>query len=249
MSVPSVVGVGVDVVDVDRMRTALNRTPGLRQRLFSATERDYCEQRKDPIERYAVRFAAKEAVMKAMGLGLWQFPLREIEVLRADSGEPSVRLHDKASGAARERGIDDWRLTLTHSERSAQAIAVALGRSGTSLRVDLFAGDRDRTIGFYEDVLGFVRVSDSDGRARLVLGLIELGVRAGDRRLQSRGEPSGESQGVVELVIEVDDVDLAHERAARHLRRLEPLATEPPDRLAFHLVDPDGVRVKVTSRR
>jgi holo-[acyl-carrier protein] synthase len=121
-----VIGIGADLVEVDRFRLALRRTPRLTQRLFSDSERAYAERRKDPSERYAARFAAKEAVMKAMGVGLWRFPFRDIEVVRASSGAPAVRLHGKAAAMAAGLGVTEWRLTLTHTHRVAQAIAVAL---------------------------------------------------------------------------------------------------------------------------
>jgi holo-[acyl-carrier protein] synthase len=121
-----VIGIGTDLVELDRMRLALARTPTIVDRLFSADERAYAEARRDPTERYAVRFAAKEAVLKAMGIGLWRFPLRDIEVVRAESGEPSVLLHRRAAEVAIERGVREWRLTLTHTTSFAQAVAVAL---------------------------------------------------------------------------------------------------------------------------
>jgi holo-[acyl-carrier protein] synthase len=121
-----VIGIGTDLVELDRFRLALHRTPGLVDRLFSDAEQAYALRKKDPTERFAARFAAKEAVMKAMGVGLWKFPLKDIEVVKAPSGAPSVRLHGKAARMAEERGVTEWRLTLTHTERVAQAIAVAL---------------------------------------------------------------------------------------------------------------------------
>jgi holo-[acyl-carrier protein] synthase len=121
-----VIGIGTDLVELDRFRLALERTPRLVDRLFSADEQAYAQKRKDPTERYAARFAAKEAVMKAMGVGLWRFPLRDIEVVRAESGQPSVLLHGKAATLAVEQGVTEWRLTLTHTHTVAQAIAVAL---------------------------------------------------------------------------------------------------------------------------
>ena len=120
------IGIGTDVVEVERFRLALRRTPGLAVRLFSDAERAYAARRRDPTERLAARFAAKEAVMKAMGVGLWRFPLRDIEVVRAASGAPSVCLHGGAATLAAERGVTEWRLTLTHTSTLAQAIAVAL---------------------------------------------------------------------------------------------------------------------------
>ena len=67
---PGIVGVGIDLVDVDRFRTSLQRTPSMRERMFTPGERAYAESATDPTERYAARFAAKEAVMTALGVGL-----------------------------------------------------------------------------------------------------------------------------------------------------------------------------------
>ena len=120
------IGIGTDLVELDRFRLALTRTPGLADRLFSEAERAYAAERQDPTERLAARFAAKEAVMKAMGVGLWRFKLRDVEVVRAPSGQPTVALHGRAAELAAEHGVTEWRLTLTHTERVAQAIAVAL---------------------------------------------------------------------------------------------------------------------------
>jgi holo-[acyl-carrier protein] synthase len=121
-----VIGIGLDVVELDRFRAVLARTPGLKQRLFRPDERDYAELRNDPTERYAVRFAAKEAVMKALGCGIGEIAMFDIEVVRADSGAPSVMLHGSARRKADELGVARWLLTLTHTTREAQAIAVAL---------------------------------------------------------------------------------------------------------------------------
>jgi holo-[acyl-carrier protein] synthase len=120
------IGIGVDLCEVDRMRLALDRTPSLRARVFTDEEQAYCDQRKDPTERYAARFAAKEAVMKAMGVGIGACKWREIEVAKASSGAPSVLLHGGAQALADGLGISGWRLTLTHTHRVAEAIAVAL---------------------------------------------------------------------------------------------------------------------------
>ena len=120
------IGIGTDLVELDRFRLALTRTPKIVDRLFSDDEQSYARKQPDPTERLAARFAAQEAVLKAMGIGLGQFPLRDIEVVRAESGQPSVLLHGKAATMATERGVREWRLTLTHTHRVAQAIAVAL---------------------------------------------------------------------------------------------------------------------------
>jgi holo-[acyl-carrier protein] synthase len=121
-----VIGIGVDLCEVDRMRAALTRTPSLRTRVFTDEERAYCDRRKDPTERYAARFAAKEAVMKALGVGIGACRWSEIEVAKAPSGAPAVRLHGGALTLADERGVTSWRLSITHTHRVAEAIAVAL---------------------------------------------------------------------------------------------------------------------------
>lgn len=122
------IGIGADLVEVDRMRTALLRTPTLTVRLFTAGERAYAAQAVDPAERYAVRFAAKEAVMKALGVGLGAFDWHDLEVVRnADTGEPSVAVTGRAAARAADRGVNGWMLTLSHTRSLAQAIAVALG--------------------------------------------------------------------------------------------------------------------------
>jgi holo-[acyl-carrier protein] synthase len=121
-----VIGIGSDLVELGRFRVALARTPTLAERLFSDAERAYAAQRADPTERLAVRFAAKEAVMKALGVGIGAFAMHDVEVVRADSGQPSLVLRGAAAALAAERGVSRWLLTLTHTERVAQAVAVAL---------------------------------------------------------------------------------------------------------------------------
>ncbi len=126
--VAGVVGLGVDLVELDRMATVLERTPRFADRVFTPAETEYCRARRDPTERFAARFAAKEATLKAMGLGLWSVPMTSIEVVRDDeSGQPSLVLHDAAAAAASAQGIASWRLTITHTDRVAVALALALG--------------------------------------------------------------------------------------------------------------------------
>ena len=121
-------GVGIDAVELDRFRRTLERTPRIVDRLFSEAEQAYARRRHDPTERLAARFAAKEATMKAMGVGLWKFAFRDVEVVRAPSGAPSLRLTGRAAELAGELGIGGWRLSLTHTERTATAVAIALER-------------------------------------------------------------------------------------------------------------------------
>jgi holo-[acyl-carrier protein] synthase len=122
----AIVGIGIDAVEVDRFRTALAKRPGLMTRLFTAGERAYGEQARDPAERLAARFAAKEAVMKALGVGLGAFAFCDVEVVKAPSGAPSVSLSGRAAELADRLGVTGWRISLTHTARVAEAVAVAL---------------------------------------------------------------------------------------------------------------------------
>jgi holo-[acyl-carrier protein] synthase len=250
----TIVGVGTDLVELDRFRHTLERTPGVARRVFTDAERAYCDDRSDPTERYAVRFAAKEAVLKALTRGVFSLPLSEIEVVRdEESGAPSLRLHGKAAAAAAEAGVVDWRLTLTHTEHFAQATAIALGEpDAPSLRFEVFATDLDRSISFYETVLGFVcERRDGDVYAHLRLGGIELGVLAvaalpDDHPTRPvSGVPHGTG---VELVVEVPDLHAAHARAKAKLGRLDDPQTQPWGLTDFRVTDPDGVYIRVTNR-
>jgi holo-[acyl-carrier protein] synthase len=124
-----VVGLGTDLVEVARFRLAMERRAKLPERLFSDAEREYAFRQKDPAKSLAARFGAKEAVMKAMGVGLWKFKFRDVEVVRAKSGAPSVTLHGRAAEMAAERGIGGWHLSLTHTETTAMAVVLALASS------------------------------------------------------------------------------------------------------------------------
>jgi holo-[acyl-carrier protein] synthase len=122
-----VVGVGIDLVDVERFRISLGRTPSMRVRMFTEAERAYAEEANDPTERYAARFAAKEAVMKALGVGLGAFGFHDVEVRRAEGGRPSLQVVGAAELLAVERGVQAWQLSLTHTATSAGAVVIALG--------------------------------------------------------------------------------------------------------------------------
>lgn len=126
---PGVVGVGIDVVDIERMRRALGRTEGFGPRYF--TESELARARpEDPAPSLAARFAAKEAVLKALGLGIFDLPLREIEVTGGGGSPPAIRLHATAATAAADRGVRRWLVSLTHDGGVAAAVVVAVASSG-----------------------------------------------------------------------------------------------------------------------
>ncbi len=83
-----VIGIGVDVVEVERFRTSLARTPSMRERIFTPIELSYAAAKADPVPSLAARFAAREAVMKAMGLGLGAFGFHDVWVEVLASGAP-----------------------------------------------------------------------------------------------------------------------------------------------------------------
>jgi holo-[acyl-carrier protein] synthase len=120
-----VIGIGVDVVEIERFRRSLARTPSMRERLFTPVELDYVAAKADPIPSLAARFAAREAVMKSLGLGLGAFGFHDVWVERAESGAPSLAFAGSAAELARQAGVRRWHLSLTHSELVAVAYVVA----------------------------------------------------------------------------------------------------------------------------
>jgi holo-[acyl-carrier protein] synthase len=117
----------VDAVDVARFRMILARRPKLAHRLFTDAERSYAESGRDPGARLAARFAAKEAVLKALGVGIGATGFREVEVVRGDDGAPSLCLVGRAAALAAARGVRWWHISLTHTDIVAVASVVAEG--------------------------------------------------------------------------------------------------------------------------
>jgi holo-[acyl-carrier protein] synthase len=125
-----VVGVGIDAVDIGRLRTMLARRSNLADRLFTPAERAYADLVPDPLPRLATRFAAKEAVMKALGVGLGAFGFHDVEVVRVGLDAPVLMLHRAAAVLAGDAGAVRWHLSLTHTDALALAAVVADGGGG-----------------------------------------------------------------------------------------------------------------------
>jgi holo-[acyl-carrier protein] synthase len=106
-------GLGIDVLEVGRLRALLERLPAACERLFTEQERAYCARYANPYPHYAARFAAKEAVGKALGIGIIGFGWREVEVL--SGGKPRVVLHGRVARVARR-----------HTDEQAYALAAAI---------------------------------------------------------------------------------------------------------------------------
>ena len=116
-----VIGIGVDLVDIERFRRSLERTPSMRTRLFTEVELAYVAPQVDPVPSLAARFAAREAVMKSLGVGLGAFGFHDVWVERAESGKPSLALAGRAAELAAAAGVVTWHLSLTHSDVMAAA--------------------------------------------------------------------------------------------------------------------------------
>ena len=126
-----VIGIGIDQVEVQRVRDAIDRHPHrFPVRVYTDAEIDYCRRGAHAAQRFAARFAAKEAVMKALGTG-WSagVTFRDIEVLRSDAGAPSIRLAGEARRLAERLGVDRIHLSLTHTAGQALAMVVLSGGS------------------------------------------------------------------------------------------------------------------------
>jgi holo-[acyl-carrier protein] synthase len=124
-----VIGIGIDAVDVPRFRAILERTPSMRERCFTAAELAYADQKHDPTERLAARFAAKEATMKALSVGLGAFGFHDVEVVvdpgDNPSGPPRLVLRGPAAEIAAQRGVTEFFVSLTHTATIAQAMVLA----------------------------------------------------------------------------------------------------------------------------
>ena len=121
-------GIGIDVVEVERISSSMTEFgERFASRVFTETEREYCERQKRPAMHYAARFAAKEAVAKALGTGIGkELAWLDVEVKRRDSGEPEVTLTGDGEKFAQENKITQIKISLTHAEHYAAANAVVL---------------------------------------------------------------------------------------------------------------------------
>ena len=125
MTVP--IRIGVDLIEIDRVRRALERHgESFRERCFTEAERRYCESKANPAQHYAGRFAAKEAVGKALGSGV-HFTWREIEI--RGRPKPGVHLTGRTASFAERVGAGRIELSMTHSRELAAAVAVVVAPS------------------------------------------------------------------------------------------------------------------------
>ncbi|MFD7232351.1 holo-ACP synthase [Streptomyces sp. NPDC059881] len=121
-----IIGVGIDVAEIDRFEDALRRTPAMADRLFIESELMLPSGERRGVASLAARFAAKEAVAKALGAPaglLWT----DCEVYVEESGRPRLRVRGTVAAAARARGVRTWHLSLSHDAGVASAMVIAEG--------------------------------------------------------------------------------------------------------------------------
>jgi len=119
--------VGVDLVGADRVERLANENPGILQTLFTARELAACSSKRRPYEHLAARFAAKEAVLKAFGTGLAErMQWTEVEIVNGMRGRPRVHLHGEVATWAKQLGLTEVEVSLSHTQGMAIAQAVAV---------------------------------------------------------------------------------------------------------------------------
>jgi holo-[acyl-carrier protein] synthase len=122
-----IIGIGVDLVEIDRIEKAMARHDNFVSRIFSSREMRMCESHARPARHYAACFAAKEAASKALGTGVRGFSWQEVEMLEDETGRPYLVLSGQALREARRKGVADWLISVSHTGNMAVAVAQALG--------------------------------------------------------------------------------------------------------------------------
>lgn len=120
-----IIGLGVDLAEIGRVRRLLDKYPQFPRRVFTDDERSYAFRFARPEHRFAARFAGKEAVMKSLGTGWRWIRWRDIEI--TGGGRPRVRLSGTAAARAEQLGVTEVMVTITHTDTSALVMAVAVG--------------------------------------------------------------------------------------------------------------------------
>ena len=121
----NIVGVGVDLADIDRVERVLEKYPKFAHRCFTDHEREYAFRFAKPARRLAARFAGKEAVMKSLGRGWRQIRWRDVEI--TGGGRPRVRLFGTALARASALEVTEVLVTITHTDDTAMVMAIAVG--------------------------------------------------------------------------------------------------------------------------
>ena len=197
-----IAGLGVDIVEIERMRAALERRPRMKERVFSEAERAYCEKRARPEIHYALRFAAKEAVLKALGTGFQGMRFTDVEVAREASGRPVPVLSGRAAARAEELGVIEMHLSLSFTHSTAVASAVAI-TEGARPRKDERADPKAELAARFKEMRGML--DDPGAQPRTSLHAPEDPVVSDDEALVSQEPPSPQVEPAVHTVPEQAD--------------------------------------------
>lgn len=120
-----ILGVGIDIIETERVAEKIAKEGGFREHVFSVSEIFYCESKTNHAENYAARFAAKEALLKALGTGFTlKISLPEIEVVSDEMGKPSFNIYGKLESIVKSRNISTIFLSLSHLKSIACAVVV-----------------------------------------------------------------------------------------------------------------------------
>lgn len=118
-------GIGTDVIEIKRIKQAMNRNPKIMNRIFTEQEIDYFKKRNMNPQHIAGGFSAKEAVFKALGTGLGSFSWKDVEILRGDLGKPIVKTTSKVKKFVEENGVNEIYISISHCREFAMATAIA----------------------------------------------------------------------------------------------------------------------------
>ena len=124
-----IIGIGTDIIEIKRIENAVHRNPKFLDRIFTDKEINYFKLRKFNPQNIAGNFAAKEAISKALGIGIAGIRWKDIEIIRKTNGAPLVMLYDKALQYSDDKGIHIINISISHSQEYAIAFAVAESQS------------------------------------------------------------------------------------------------------------------------
>lgn len=120
-----IVGIGIDMIEVDRVREKIEKEKGFREHVFSSSEIAYCEDQPEPYQHYAARFATKEAFLKAIGQGLmYSLHVHNIEVVPRKDGKPEIVLSEEYKDLIEENEWQKIHVSLTHLKSMASAVVI-----------------------------------------------------------------------------------------------------------------------------
>jgi len=122
-----IIGIGTDIIEIARIKQAMQTRPKLVERIFTRAEIDYCQGTGDFFTPLAARFAAKEALAKALGTGIRDFKWQDIEVSNDSLGKPSINIYGKAREKAQELGVVNMHISLSHCRDYAVAMVILEG--------------------------------------------------------------------------------------------------------------------------